>query len=262
MSAPVPGKCVAVLQARTSSSRLPGKVLLPILDQPMLARQIERLRRCASFDELVVATSSDPSDDHLAGLCADMRVCCHRGSLDDVLDRFHGAALAAGADIVVRLTGDCPLAEPTVIDRVVAAFRDNGVDYASNVLPPTYPDGLDVEVFSFAALDHAWREARLPSEREHVTPYLYTHDELFRRINVAADADLSALRWTVDNVDDLDFVRRIYGLLYPGNPAFGMQDVLDCLARHPELQDSGRQRNEGYGKSLQKDAAVPTSPEK
>lgn len=248
---------VGILQARATSTRLPGKVLLPVAGAPMLLRQIERLHRCTRLDRLIVATSTDPSDDSIAALCADNGVTCHRGSLEDVLDRFHGAAVAAQAKTVVRLTGDCPLADPEVIDRIVEVFLAAGVDYASNTLAPTYPDGLDAEVTSFAALDRAWREARLPSEREHVTPYIYNHPEIFTVRNVAAETDLSALRWTVDEPADLDFVRAVYAELYPQNPAFSTEAVLDLLRLRPDIAALGSKagRNEGYAKSLARDAA-------
>ncbi|MEW5943436.1 MAG: glycosyltransferase family protein [Pseudomonadota bacterium] len=248
-------KILAILQARFSSTRLPGKVLKPILGKPMLRHQIERIRRARRIDKLMVATSAHPSDDALQKLCAEAGITCHRGSLDDVLDRFYQAARTQGVEYVVRLTGDCPLADPAVIDRVVDACLESGADYASNVFPPTYPDGLDVEVFRFAALERAWREGRLPSEREHVTPYIHQHPELFRQVNVSQENDLSALRWTVDNPADFEFVREVYEALYPHNPAFATADILDLLARRPELGkiNTHLQRNEGYAKSLAED---------
>jgi len=250
-------RCVAVLQARMTSSRLPGKVMAPVLGQPMLFRQIERVMRSRRVQHLVVATSTDAADDALAQACAERGIACYRGSLEDVLDRFFQAALQAKAEIVVRLTGDCPLADPAVIDHVIACFEAEAVDYASNALTPTYPDGLDVEVMRFAALERCWRQARLPSEREHVTPYIYNHPEQFSLLRVRQEQDLSALRWTVDTQPDLDFVAAIYAVLYPGNPAFGMADIMALLQKHPELAtlNDGQSRNEGYITSLRKDAS-------
>jgi spore coat polysaccharide biosynthesis protein SpsF len=249
---------VAVIQARMTSSRLPGKVLSDIHGQPMLLRQIDRVRRARLIDRLVVATSDTADDDMVAALCAAHGVSCHRGSLDDVLDRFHGAARAAGAGAIVRLTGDCPLADPTVIDRVVTEFMRVGCAYASNTLRPTYPDGLDVEVMSFAALDRAWRESELSSEREHVTPYIYKHPELFAIHSVEAAQDRSSLRCTVDTAGDLAFIREVYGALLPTKPEFTTEDVLELLESRPELVslNAGAPRNEGYARSLLLDRAT------
>lgn len=247
--------CIGVVQARLGSTRLPGKVLLPVAGAPMLLRQLERLRRCRTLDRLVVATSEVGADDAIARMCGEHGVACRRGSLEDVLDRFRGAALAEGAEVVVRLTGDCPLADPAVIDHIVEVFLASGCDYASNTLVPTYPDGLDAEVMTFAALDQAWKEARLPSEREHVTPFIYKHRELFSCRNVANDVDLCALRWTVDDAADLAFVRAVYDALYPHDSAFSMAAVLDLLEKRPDIAAlrSKAPRNEGYAKSLARD---------
>jgi len=249
---------LAVLQARVSSKRLPGKVLMPILGQPMLARQIERILRAKNIDEVVVATSTDSRDDPLVEICRNAGVLCFRGSLDDVLDRVFIAAQSRAASAIVRLTGDCPLADPAVIDHVIEAYRTSGADYASNTLQPTLPDGLDVEVASFSALQRAWADARLPSEREHVTPYLYAHPELFRLHPVQWSADLSSLRWTVDTTADFDFVTAVYQNLYPSKPDFTMEDVLRLLDSRTELLaiNHGQKRNEGFLKSLARDAEL------
>lgn len=247
---------LAILQARVSSSRLPNKVLAPILGEPMLARQIERLHRTETLDRLVVATSDHVSDDPLADLCARLGVSCHRGSLDDVLARFAGAYAAYGpAAHVVRLTGDCPLADPAVIDHVVRRHLVGGADYTTNAVQPTWPDGLDVEIMRADILQRAYAEARLPSEREHVTPYIHKHPDLFRIEHVKGDRDLSSLRWTVDEPADLAFVTEVYFELYLRNPNFATNDVLALLDSHPELaQINGNfLRNEGYAKSLAAD---------
>lgn len=248
-------KLVAILQARCSSSRLPNKVLSPLFGVPMLLRQIERVKRSRLIHTLVIATSVDASDDGLAELCRTKNIDCFRGSLNDVLDRFYQAAVKYDSTDVVRLTGDCPLADPEVIDRTIQAYLDAGVDYASNALEPSYPDGLDAEAFRFAALDRAWKEARLTSEREHVTPYIYHHPEQFRVLNVKHEQDLSHLRWTVDNPEDLQFVTRVYQTLYPDKPDFGMADVLRLLGENPSLGtvNAHHQRNEGYVLSLARD---------
>jgi spore coat polysaccharide biosynthesis protein SpsF len=243
---------LALLQARTSSLRLPAKVLQPILGRPMLARQIERLQRCRSLGALAVATSTDPADDAIERIADTYHLKSHRGSRDDVLDRFYQAALPYRPSHVVRLTGDCPLADWEIIDRVVAFTVDGGFDHGSNTLKPTWPDGLDVEVIVFSALETAWREAVLQSDREHVGPFITRAPQRFRLGNLENDRDLSTFRWTVDEARDLMFVRRIYEALYPDKPAFTTADVLSFLARHPEVGaiNAGTQRNEGFTQAM------------
>ncbi len=249
-------RVLGVLQARVSSSRLPGKVLMPILGQPMLLRQIERLHRCRTIDQLVVATSADPADDALGALCEQRDVACYRGSLSDVLDRFVNAARPYHPDVVVRLTGDCPLADPGVIDEAIRFFDAGDYDYVCNFMPPTFPDGLDVEVMRFSALEEAAEEARLPSHREHVTLFVRVHPERYRLGNLASPVDLSHLRWTVDEPPDFEFVRRVYEALYQEKPDFATQDVLALLDRDTSLRDINSKftRGEGARKSLQADA--------
>lgn len=248
---------LALLQARVSSRRLPGKVLLPLLGEPMILRQLERIRRCRRIDRIVVATSTDASDDPLASVCARAAVEVFRGSLADVLDRFHGAAAAHSPATIVRLTADCPLADPELIDRVIAFFFEGGYDYATNALQPTYPDGLDVEVFRAACLEEAWHEAKLPSEREHVTPFIHGRPGRYRIGHFAGEQDLSALRWTVDEALDFELVSQVYAALYPGKPDFGTADVLRLLERRPDLKtlNTRHKRNEGMKRSLQEDVA-------
>lgn len=243
---------LAILQARVSSSRLPGKVLKPILGIPMILRQIERLRRARRIERLVLATSTDRSDDSLAEMVAEHGITVSRGPLDDVLGRFVLAAAADGPGWVVRLTGDCPLADPDVIDRVIAETVATGADYGSNTLKPTYPDGLDVEVVRHAVLRQIDREPRTAAEREHVTLAIHRHPERFRLHSVETVPDLSCLRWTVDNPEDFALVERIYGTLYPANPAFTTADILALLRREPDLAtiNGALRRNEGLAKSL------------
>ena len=246
---------LTILQARCSSTRLPGKVLKPILGEPMLARHLERLGRARHLGPIVVATSSEVSDDPLAELCQRLGVACFRGALDDVLDRFHGAAQPYQPEHLLRLTGDCPLADPAVIDACVDFHLAGDYDYSTNALQPTFPDGLDVEVFRFRCLDEAWREARLPSEREHVTPFIHSRPERYRIGHFRQAEDLSWLRWTVDRPEDFAVVEAIYQALYPANPAFTTSDILAFLAAHPEIarRNADITRNEGYLKSLAAD---------
>jgi spore coat polysaccharide biosynthesis protein SpsF len=248
---------VAILQARMSSSRLPGKVLKPILGRPMLEFQIERLRRVHRFDRLVVATSTDATDDPISDFCQGLAVDCFRGSLDDVLDRYYRAAIAFHASHVVRLTGDCPLADPALIDRLIATHIDGDFDYTSTALEPTYPHGLDAEIMTFAALERAWAEAELPSEREHVTLYIYKRAKGMRLGSVTQSVDQSAMRWTVDHDEDFAVVSRIFEALYPANPGFATSDVLAFFESHPEVArlNAMYRRNEGLAKSLVADDA-------
>ncbi len=254
-------RVIAIVQARLGSTRLPGKALLPLAGRPMLEHVLARAAAVPGVDAIVLATTVDPQDDALADFARSAGVPCVRGSVEDVLDRFHAALRAHPAAAVVRVTGDCPLLDPAVSGLVVAEYlrRAGEVDYASNVHPPTYPDGLDTEVFSAAALEAAWREARRGSDREHVTPYLWQHPERFRLANVAHAENLSALRWTVDDARDLDFARAVCGALAPeGARLFGMQEVLDLLRARPELSalNAGTRRNEGFERSRLADLAV------
>jgi len=250
---------LAILQARVSSTRLPNKVLLPLLGKPMLARQIERIMRSNYIDRLVVATSDESSDDAIEALCGTLGISCFRGSLDDVLDRFYQAAAREEADHVVRLTGDCPLTDPEVIDNVIHEHLVKHNDYTSNCINPTFPDGLDVEVIRYETLKEAWNNADLKSQREHVTPYVYQHPEQFKSSNYYHHGEnLSHLRWTVDEPGDYELVTEIYQRLYQAKPAFNMNDVLELLEKYPALKTINTHigRNEGYQKSLLNDAVV------
>jgi spore coat polysaccharide biosynthesis protein SpsF len=228
-------KVLCILQARISSTRLPGKVMQPILGEPMLARQIERIKRADRIDRLIVATSHEPGDDAIQELCTTLGVDCYRGSLADVLDRFYRAAEQYRPGHVMRLTGDCPLTDPTMLDALIELHLDGGYDYSSNVIRLTYPDGLDAEVFTYALLERAWREARLPHEREHVTPFMRQTRPDIRCGSLEDETDRSAMRWTVDYPEDYDFVRRVFAALYPVNPVFGANDVYRLLEAHPEI---------------------------
>lgn len=243
---------LAVLQARVSSSRLPGKVLKPILGTPMILRQIERIRRARRIDRLVLATSVDPSDDVLCEIVTKAGIEVSRGSLDDVLDRFIEAAKPHHPDWIVRLTGDCPLADPEIIDRVIDETVAAGADYGANALEPTFPDGLDVEVVRYGVLAEVARGLCSTAEREHVTLAIHRHPEKFMIHSVKNDRDQSALRWTVDEPRDLALIERIYQELYPVNAAFTTADILALLGRKPELVEMNAEitRNEGLAKSL------------
>lgn len=250
-------RVLAIIQARMGSTRLPGKMLLPIIDNKgALELMLERVQRAKTLDKIAVATTTSPGDDRLVDLC--MRLGCEyfRGSENDVLDRYYQTALAFGSpEVIVRLTADCPLHDPVVIDRLVSCFLDSEVDYISNIDPPTFPDGEDTEVFSFSVLEKVWKEACLKSEREHVTPYIRKHADMFKVMNVECEKDLSGHRWTLDEKEDYEFIKHIYKNLYKKNQVFGMEEILEFLARHPELEAINKHisRNEGYQKSLEED---------
>jgi spore coat polysaccharide biosynthesis protein SpsF len=234
---------LAVLQARMSSTRLPGKVMADVEGAPMILRQIERLGRSRRLDGVLVATSTDPSDDGLAAMLALHDVAVHRGPLDDVLGRYEGALAAHPAEVVARLTADCPLADPEVIDATLDLLVSRGLDYAANTpAHRTYPKGLDVEAMRASALLQAAREAQDPYEREHVTPYLYRHPERFAQAFISQAADEGELRWTVDRPDDLEFVRAVYAALYASKPDFGAEDVRAFVRARPDLAMFGGDR--------------------
>ena len=224
----------AILQARMSSSRLPGKVLRTVLGEPMIGRQVERLRRSQRLTGLTIATSVDAADDVIEAYANQIGVACHRGPLDDVLARFIGALEGAGnPKTFVRLTADCPLADWRLLDACIDAHQAAGADYTHNSPGWTFPKGLDVEVCESAALRRADAEGRTPYDREHVTPYIYGHPELFKIEAVTRDPPLR-YRWTVDTPEDFAFVTAVYASLYPANPAFTSEDVLDWQATHPD----------------------------
>ena len=232
-------KVVAIIQARMGGTRLPGKVLAEISGRTMLARVVRRVRRAGLLDEVVVATTTAAGDGPIVQQCQRLEVACFCGQEDDVLDRYYRAAAAHGADVVVRITSDCPLIDPEVIDRVVGAFLDRRPDYASNTMRRTWPRGLDTEVITTPALNRAWREAPEPYQRVHVTPYLYQHPEHFRLLAVTGEEDLSEGRWTVDTREDLDFIRAVYQRM-GGDDAFSWRDVRQLLGEEPSLAELNR----------------------
>jgi spore coat polysaccharide biosynthesis protein SpsF len=231
-------RIVAIIQGRMSSSRLPGKVLKEIAGKAMLELVVERAHLATTIDEVVVATTTEPEDAEIEKFCQEHSIPVYRGSLNDVLDRFYQAAKLYRADAIVRLTADCPLLDPGVVDHTVEVFLQSGVDFAANRLPPpfkrTYPIGLDTEVCTFAALERAWNEASLPYEREHVMPYLYDVDGRFKIIRVDYDKDYGDRRWTVDTPEDLELVRQIFARLAEKNN-FTWLDVLAIFEREPQL---------------------------
>jgi len=231
-------RTVAIIQARMGSSRLPGKVLKDLGGRPMLVWVVERARRARLVDAVVVATTVEPADDPIEALCQERGYACWRGHPYDVLDRYYQAARHYQAEIIVRLTADCPLLDPGLVDATVQALLDQGADFAANRLPPpwhrTYPIGLDTEVCTWEALERAWREAQAPHHREHVMPYLYEQPGRFRVVILDAEEDFGHLRWTVDTPEDLEVVRRLLDLLGKRDD-FTWRDVLALWQAHPEL---------------------------
>ena len=236
---------VAIVQARMGSTRFPRKVMRPLAGTPMIGVLLERLRCSRLIDTIVLATSTHERDDALAEYVEGLGVQVSRGSEADVLDRFYRAATAAGASSIVRITGDCPLIDAAVVDAVIALYESSGVDYASNVQPPTFADGLDTEVFSYAALEKAWREATEPGDREHVTPYI-RRENVFRRINHARTPDESHERWTVDEPSDFEIVEHLINHFHPRRD-FSADEVRAVRKEHPDwfMANKHIARNEG-----------------
>jgi spore coat polysaccharide biosynthesis protein SpsF len=245
----------AIIQARMGSSRLPGKVLMPLAGLPVIDRVIAQAQYSSRISGIVVATTTSPSDDPLVEHLQNRNIRFFRGSETDVLDRYYQCAKCIGANNVARITADCPLIDPQVIDQVIDLFDSSKVMYASNVEPATFPDGLDVEVFSFEALEWSWREAKLASEREHVTQYIRKHPELFSRGSLESPTRLDHFRWTLDQEEDYQFLNKIFNLLPSTDAPVHYESVINALARTPETYElNGHiQRNEGLKKSLAED---------
>jgi spore coat polysaccharide biosynthesis protein SpsF len=227
---------IAIVQARMGSTRLPGKVLKDLGGESVLARVVRRLRRSVEISQVIIATTILPADEAIVRECDRLKLACFRGSDSDVLDRYYRAAQAFRANTVVRITSDCPLIDPALVDTTIKAlFREN-VDYATNANPRTFPRGLDAEAFTFAALDRARSEAIQSYEREHVTPYFYEHPELFRLASVENSVDQSIHRWTLDTKEDLALIREIY-LRFGNRDDFSWEEALAAVEREPELAE-------------------------
>jgi glutamate-1-semialdehyde 2,1-aminomutase len=241
-------KTVAIIQARMSSIRFPKKVMRTICGTPMIGLLLARLKGSKLIDQIVLATSKDACNDLLAEYVRGLEYSVFRGSEDDVLDRYYQAAKYAEADFVVRITGDCPLIDPAIVDEVIAKFKSNNVDYASNLSPPTYPDGLDTEVFTYQALEIAWTSAKTTREREHVTPFIRESDK-FSQTNIAHHIDCSTERWTVDEPEDFEVVQKVFDHFNPRNN-FGWLDVLTLQKEHSDWFMVNRSFTRNDGSSL------------
>jgi spore coat polysaccharide biosynthesis protein SpsF len=231
-------KTVAIVQARMSSSRLPGKIMRPVVGRPLLELLVERLKRARRVDEVVIATTTNDGDDLVESLTQRLGIGCFRGSEHDVLDRVLRAAHAAQADVIVEITGDCPLIDFEVIDDLVDVYQRNDYDYVANILTRTYPRGLDTQVFATSVLEEVARLTNDPADHEHVSLYIYEHPERFKLHNVESGLpkEFWDLRLTVDTAEDFELVRRIYEELYSVNPAFTLKDLIELFQRQPELR--------------------------
>ncbi len=243
-----------IIQARMGSSRLPGKVMMNIEDdKPVLYFVINQLQHCTSFDKIIVATTVLPEDDIIFEYCSLLGIDCFRGSSQNVLDRYYQCATKFSLSTIVRIPSDKPLIDPTIVDDVVEKFKANSYDYITNFLPSTVPSGTEVEIFSFQALKTAWENAELPSEKEHVTPYIYNHREKFKVFNVSYHKDLSHFRWAVDRNEDIILVRNIVANI--SKRPILTEDIIDLFNRQPKLLDINKNviSNEGILKSLKED---------
>lgn len=227
-------KVVAIIQARMGSTRLPKKVLMKINSHSMLEEVIRRTRAIKGVDGVVVATTENPKDLKIVSLCKSLKIQVFRGSEEDVLDRFYQCAKEAKADVVIRITSDCPLLDPKIVEEGLKLFLSTNADYVSNAIKRTYPRGLDFEIFTFAALEKAWKEGKESTDREHVTPYIYENPQKFKILQLLSDKDYSDYRLTVDTQIDLELVRKIYKALGKKR-LFGLKEIVKFLEKNPEL---------------------------
>ncbi|MDB5037190.1 MAG: acylneuraminate cytidylyltransferase [Bacteriovoracaceae bacterium] len=228
-------KIVIIIQARMTSSRLPGKILKEVLGKSLLEYEIERLQEIPSKPEIWIATTTNQTDEPTVELAEKLKIKFFRGSEDDVLARYYFCAKEAKADAIVRITADCPLIDPEIVSEVIETYKKSDADYVSNVVERTYPRGLDAEIFSFKALEESFHEAKSQSEREHVTPFIRENANRYRSQNVkCASGNYAAHRWTVDTKEDFDLIKHLLEALYPNNPKFRMQHALQLLVTHPD----------------------------
>ena len=253
-------KVTAIIQARMTSTRLPGKVLKEVLGRPLLGYLIERVWCCKRIKDVILATTLNTQDDPIAKLGNEKGINVFRGSEKNVLERFYKAAKTFNSKHIMRITADCPLVDPDILEMLIEYYFSKTFDYVSNGVDPTLPDGLDAEIFTFEALDYASKRAVLPSELEHVTPYIRNHPEIFKTGSWAYHENLSHLRWTVDEKEDFEFVKQVIESLYPVNRNFRMNDVLEMIRQRPELTQINAHivRNEGFRVSLKEDMKLLT----
>ena len=233
---------ITVVQARVGSTRLPGKAMLPLCEKPLLLRMVERVRAAKLVGTVVVATTTHEDDNSIVELCEKNNIEVYRGSRFDLLDRHYQVASKYRATEVVKIPSDCPLIDPTVIDKVIQYYftHHKKLDYVSNLHPATYPDGNDVEIMSLATLEQAWENAIAPMELEHTTPYIWERSHQFTIGNMPWETGLDysmSHRWTIDYKEDYEFIKQVYDQLYPANPNFSLQDILNLLDKHPEMME-------------------------
>jgi spore coat polysaccharide biosynthesis protein SpsF len=250
----------AIIQARMGSTRLPGKVLKKIKGKTLLEILVERLRQAKKIDQIIIATSTDKKNLAIVKLAKKINCPYFIGNENDVLDRVYQAAKKFKAQTIIRVTADCPFHDPELVDQIVEFYLKNKskYDYVSNVDPPSFPDGLDLWIIPFKTLERAWKEAKLTSEREHVCPYIWKNPHLFKIGHFESKKDYSHLRWTVDDIGDFNFIKKIYEKLYKKGKIFHMKDILDLLKKHPELHKTqeGKIRDAGYLKSVKNDKKI------
>lgn len=226
-------KTVAIVQARMGSTRLPGKVLKEVLSRPLLSYQIERMKQIKLLDEIIIATTPNQNEP-IIELCQKEGVKFFVGSEENVLQRYYKAAKQSDADIVVRITSDCPIIDPDIVNEIIFMYKKGTYDYVSNTIERTFPRGMDAEVFSFSALERAYNEAQLEYEKEHVTPYLYLDPNKFKNGKFIQKKDMNEIRLTVDTPEDFQVIKNILEALYPIKPEFRLQDILNILKENPE----------------------------
>lgn len=251
----------AIIQARMGSTRLPNKIFMEFCKKPNLYHVYNRVRRSKKIDRVIIATTDQSEDDIVYEFCRENEIDCFRGSQEDVLDRYYRCCIDINIsqnDSIARITADCPLIDPNIIDEVIDFYNKNNFDYVSNTIETTFPDGLDLEVFSWKTLEKAWVNASLLSEREHVTPFIKKNSEIFNIGNYKNNKDLSHLRWTLDEIEDYQLINIIYENLYTEEGFFGSKEILAFLNKNPDLNKINDKyiRNEGYLKSLKEDRQV------
>jgi spore coat polysaccharide biosynthesis protein SpsF (cytidylyltransferase family) len=249
---------VAIVQARMGSTRLPSKVLKTIKSKTLLELYVNRVKPSKLIDKIVIATTTNLLDDAICKLADKIGVDCFRGSEGDLLDRYYQCALKYNASVIVRITPDDPFVDYEVVDKAIGLFKENDVDFVTNHFEPTYPEGLDVEVYSMQALERSWKEAKLLSEREHVFPYIQNHQDDFKIINFKQDEDFSHLRWTIDHQCDFDMAKTVYSYLYEKKNIFIQDDIIKLIEEHPEIAEinSHIKRKEGVNKTKAEDKYI------
>jgi spore coat polysaccharide biosynthesis protein SpsF len=251
-------KIIAIAQARIGSTRLPGKVMMKIKDKTLLELYINRVRPSKYIDKIIIATTVNSADDIIEQLAVKIGIECFRGNENDLLDRYYQCAKKYNANLIVRITPDDPFVDHEVIDRAIDIFINDKVDFVTNHFDPTYPEGLDIEVYSFAAMEKSWKEAKLLSEREHVFPYIQNNPDKFKIVNFKQEKDYSHLRWTIDHACDFEMTKKIYDFLYDKKQIFLQEDILKLIGEHPEIAEmnSHIKRKEGINKTKANDKIV------